>query len=210
MAIKVSKGVLRRGVLRGEGIRAAPDITSALPIRQMMVALRRAKPIRLKRYKRVMFLREVPKKFLPMHMEIANKALRHNIVYGMIGIQQQFTQTAPVKTGTLVANYAVSEGRSSFKQYAGFYPRVVRGTGNEVVARRRAIDRSIIRIPRLVKARGFVKLTNPTPYCRRIPFYRSGLSNRIRDRSRNQLNRLLKKEIPFTASRLDKYGRMTS
>lgn len=154
-----------------------------------------------------MYLSEVPRIYKPMHMEIANQALRRNVIYGMIGIQQQFATAAPVKTGTLVANYELTRGHSQFRQYAGFFPRVIKGTGNESVVRGRPIKRSIKLLPILLKNKGFTKLVNPTSYCEIIQFYRSGTSRRIKELSVIRLNAVLKRSIPNTARRLNEKGR---
>ena len=213
MAFSVSRRVsARRRVRQALGIKGIgsvlPDIPSAKTIiLYILRQLLRRRPARLRRYKRQIKLKDVATYYKPMHMEIAEKAMNRTIAYGLFSLLQQLTETAPVRTGTLVANYDLTTSDTTFKQGAAYYPKVIRGTFDENRSRSRPVQRALRNMPRLERGGRALKIVNPTPYFRFTPFFRAGIAQRIERQGIRNLNIAIKKEVAKQVVKLAKHGR---
>ena len=213
MAFSVGRKVsARRRVRQALGIRGIgsvlPDIPSAKTVilhvlRQML----RRRPAKLRHYKRQMTLDQVPRYLKPMQMEIAQKALNHNVAYGMFGLLTQLTETAPVRTGTLVANYDLTTRQTTFNQYAAYFPKVIRGTYNENRSRSKPIERAYRNMAQLEKGGRTLKIVNPTPYFQYTPFYKEGIANRIERQGVRDLKQQIGRSTANYVAKLSRHGR---
>lgn len=203
----------RRKAKQALGIRGLGSLLPNLPsareiISRIIRRLLRSKSPKLRHYRRVMKLKDVSRLYKPMHMEIVKKSMNATITSGLIGLLNQLCEAAPVKTGTLVANFSLTPTRTTFKQYAGFFPRVVAGTDDEEKARRRPVNRAYEKYRWLVTRSRSLRIMNPTPYYDRVPFYTDGVESMIKRDGIRTLNNLLKKEMAKTVVKMARTGRV--
>lgn len=220
-SVKRRVGIKRR-IRQQLGLQAfgnpLPEKPSARAIlRQLLKGLfPRGSRYKLRRHHKEILITQVKKIYKEQYLEARRQVIIHDRVVALIGVIQQLCNAAPVWTGTLVANFFLSlTGNATFRQFAAYYPKVIRGTELEDDARRISVDRAEAKGGILFR-RGVtskraegrdIYVVNPTPYMENTDFGASNEMDRIIDASMRYAEREIARSAPNAINRLMETGR---
>ena len=195
-----------------------PDKPSPKAIlRQLLAGLfPRGRRYKIRRYQKEILITQVKKIYKQQYIEARRQVLIHDRVVAFLGVIQQLCNSAPVWTGTLVANFYLSlVGTATFQQFAAYYPKKIKGTELEDDARQISVDRAE-RKASIIFRRGVsskkaagrdIYIVNPTPYMDYTDFGAANEMDRIVESSMNYAEREIARNAPNDISRLMEHGR---